>query len=441
MTGLDATRVAAGAASLRFLIRTTHLDNGLTVVTERMPDVRSVTAGFWVATGSRDEDLPIAGASHFLEHLLFKGTDTRAARDIAEAIDAVGGDINAFTTKEYTAFYVRLLSANLDIGLDILSDIMWSPAFRPDDVEAERQVILEEILMRNDEPADLVHEAFCEAMFPGHALGREVLGSEKTIESLSREEIGAFFGHHYRPGNNVMSAAGDLDHDEVVAGLERRFAGEMGGTAPVRKPPTSASKRVQVVPRPTEQAHIVLGLAAIDRDDDDRYAMAIVNHVLGGGMSSRLFQTIREERGLAYSVYSYRSAFEGAGLMAVYAGTAPARAQEVLELLHVELDRMHATGVSEAELTMAKGHLKGTMALSLEDSAARMSRIGRSQLVHGEVESFDEIMAAIDEVSLDDVGRVAEEILGRDRVLAVVGPFDEDAFADSGPGADTRQSA
>src|SRR3954468_11686879 len=243
-------------------MQTTTLDCGLTVVTERMPDVRSVTAGFWVATGSRGEDLTIAGASHFLEHLLFKGTETRTARDIAEAVDAVGGDINAFTTKEFTAFYVRLLSANLDIGLDILSDIMWSPAFRPDEVEAERQVILEEILMRNDEPADLVHESFCEALYPNHALGREVLGCEETIESISRDEISAFFQYHYRPGNIVMSAAGDLDHDEVVAGLERRFAGEVGGGPPGRNPPISPPKRVEVVPRPTEQAHIVVGVKA-----------------------------------------------------------------------------------------------------------------------------------------------------------------------------------
>ena len=213
-----ATRAEVGGAST-LAIQTTALDCGLTVVTEPMPDVRSVTAGFWVATGSRDEDGSLAGASHFLEHLLFKGTETRSAKDIAEAVDAVGGDINAFTTKEYTAFYVRLLSDSLDLGLDILSDIMWSPAFRPTEVEAERQVILEEILMHADEPADLVHEVFSEALFPGHPLGREVLGEESTITAMSREQIASFFGDHYRPANIVMAAAGRVDHDAVVEGI------------------------------------------------------------------------------------------------------------------------------------------------------------------------------------------------------------------------------
>src|SRR5437899_12428977 len=202
-----------------------------------MPDVRSVTAGFWVAIGSRDEAPNFSGASHFLEHLLFKGTETRSAKDIAEAVDAVGGDINAFTTKEYTAFYVRLLSDSLDLGLDILSDIMWSPAFRPTEVEAERQVILEEILMHADEPADLVHEVFTEALYPGDPLGREVLGDEATITAMTRDQIAAFFNDHYRPANIVMAAAGRVDHDAVVDGIERRFAGPDGGGAPSRKTP------------------------------------------------------------------------------------------------------------------------------------------------------------------------------------------------------------
>jgi len=412
-------------------IRTTTLESGVTVITEAMPDVRSVTLGFWVATGSRDEDPAAAGASHFLEHLLFKGTDTRTAQDIAEAVDAVGGDINAFTTKEYTAFYVRVLSNSLDLGLDILSDIMWSPAFRPDEVEAERQVILEEILMHGDEPADLVHEVFSEALFPGHPLGREVLGEEDTITAMSRDEIAAFFRHHYRPGNIVLAAAGRLDHDSIVAGAGARFAGPSGGLRPARQAPEGRAQPLIVVNRPTEQAHVVLGMRSIDRDDTDRYALAAMNHVLGGGMSSRLFQEIRERRGLAYSVYSYRSAYEGAGSLAIYAGTAPGRVHEVLDLIHGEIDHMLAGGIDARELELAKGHLKGTMALSLEDSAARMSRIGRSQLVHGEVDTFDEVIAHIDAVSLDDVARVTASVLGNERVLAVVGPFEERDFAAS----------
>src|SRR3989441_484316 len=230
-------------------IRLTELDSGLRVLTERMPDVRSVTIGFWVAAGSRDEEPRVAGVSHFLEHLLFKGTDTRTAKEIADAVDAVGGEMNAFTTKEYTAFYTRLVDADLDLGLDILSDIMWSPAFRPDEVEAERQVILEEILMHGDEPADLVHDEFTEAMFPNHPLGREVLGDESTISAMSRADIRSFFAHHYRPRNIVMAAAGLLDHEALVAGIERRFAGGEGGSAPARTAPVAPPQPVWVVER------------------------------------------------------------------------------------------------------------------------------------------------------------------------------------------------
>lgn len=410
------------------MIRTTTLDNGMAVVTERMPDVRSVTAGFWVGTGSRDESPELFGASHFLEHLLFKGTPTRSARSISEDIDAVGGDMNAFTTKEYTSFYVRLLAESLDMGLDILSDILWKPAFRPDEVETERQVILEEILMRDDEPGDLVHELFAESLFPGHPLGLEVLGDEASITAMSRDDIQGFFAEHYRPGNVVFAAAGLLDHDAVVEGIAARFAGPSGGERPVRVAPAESPEPRVVSKRKTEQEHLVVGCSAYDRHHGDRYALAALNHVLGGGLSSRLFQTIREERGLAYSVYSYRVAFDDAGALGVYAGTAPGRAAEVLRLLSDELDSLAASGVDERELAVAKGHLKGEMALSLEDSAARMSRIGRSLLVHGEVLDVDELVNRIDAVTLEDVRRVAADILGRPRVIAAVGPVTEKAL-------------
>jgi predicted Zn-dependent peptidase len=396
----------------------------MSVVTERMPDVRSVTAGFWVGTGSRDEPARLFGASHFLEHLLFKGTPDRTARSISEDVDAVGGDMNAFTTKEYTSFYVRLLAESMDLGLDILSDILWNPAFRPDEVETERQVILEEILMREDEPADLVHELFAEALFPGHPLGLEVLGDEASITGMTVDDIRGFFADHYRPANIVFSAAGFLDHDEVVAGVERRFAGPEGGVAPRRTPPAQESEPSVVCTRPGEQAHLVVGTTALDRHDDRRYALAVLNHVLGGGLSSRLFQTIREERGLAYSVYSYRMSFDDAGALAVYAGTAPARAGEVLGLVSEELDRLGQSGVTAREMEVAKGHLKGEMALSLEDSAARMSRIGRSLLVHGEVLQVDELVERIDAVTQAAVADVAADVLGRPRVVAAVGPVD-----------------
>jgi predicted Zn-dependent peptidase len=411
-------------AELQGGIRTSVLDGRMRVVTERMADVRSVSLGFWVGTGSRHEDERIAGVSHFLEHLLFKGTDRRSAQEIAEAIDAVGGEMNAFTTKEYTAFYVRVLDDHLDLALDVLSDIFWSPAFRPDEVEAERQVILEEIAQHEDTPDDLVHEVFAEALFPGHPLGREVLGTTTTIGALSRDDIRGYFTDRYHPANVVVAAAGHLDHDVLVDGVQQRLAGHTGDWAAQVTPPATVPVPVTVVNRPTEQAHLVVGMRSLDRHDDDRFALSLVNHLLGGGMSSRLFQEIREKRGLAYSVYSYRSSYADTGALAIYAGTTPRRAQEVLRIVGDELDRMVADGITEEELEAAKGNVKGSLALSLEDSGGRMNRIGRAALVHGEVLTFDQLIARTEAVTLDDVARVLARGLTGPRALAVVGPFD-----------------
>ena len=411
------------------MIRTSTLDCGVRVVTEHMADALSVTSGFWVGTGSRDETGADAGCSHFLEHLLFKGTATRSARDVAEVVESVGGEINAFTTKEYTAFYVRTLAEDAELGIDVLSDIFWSPAFRADEVEAERQVILEEILMHGDEPADLVHEVCTGALYPEHPLGREVLGEEATVEAMTTDRIREFFAQHYRPANVVAAAAGAVDHEVFCADVERRFAGPDGGARPVREAPSEAPQPLAVVKRKTEQAHLVVAVPGPDRHSPDRYALSVLNHALGGGTSSRLFQEIREERGLAYSVSSYRSAFHDTGLLAVYAGTAPSRAREVLDLVLAEMDHMAGAGVTERELEVAKGHLVGEMLLSLEDSASRMSRIARSVLLHGEVLSIDEVAARVRAVTLDDVADVAGRVLGAPRTLSVVGPFDRKAFA------------
>jgi predicted Zn-dependent peptidase len=411
-------------------IRADTLGNGMQVITEAMPDAHSVTIGFWVDAGSRDETPPEAGASHFLEHLLFKGTEERSAHSIAEDIEAVGGDMNAFTTKEYTAFYTRLIDEDLELGLDILSDIMWAPAFRPDEIDAERQVILEEINMHEDEPSDLVHELLHEALYPAHPLGREVLGERSTITAMTRDQIANYFTTRYKPPSIVVAAAGNLDHDQVVAGIERRFTGR-NGTAPARERPALAPVRPLIVQhRTTEQAHLVVGMRALDRHDEDRFALSILNQILGGGMSSRLFQEIREKRGLVYSVFSYRAAYLESGALAIYAGTAPSRAPEVLALIDVELEKLATTAVSDRELTVAKGHIKGSLALSLEDSAGRMNRIGRSQLIHGHVIGFEETVARTEAVTHDDLRRVADRILGAERVLAVVGPFSEDDFAE-----------
>ncbi|MDQ4097396.1 MAG: insulinase family protein, partial [Actinomycetota bacterium] len=331
--------------------------------------------------------------------------------------------------KEYTAYYLRVLDRSLDLALDILSDIFWSPAFRPAELEAERQVILEEVLMRADEPADLVHDVFAAALFPDHPIGRDVLGTEATVTAVSRSDVARFHEDHYRPGNVVFAAAGQLDHEAIVEGVARRFDGGAGGGPPARRAPVAAPTPLAVTERPTEQVHVVVGMRGLDRDDPDRYALAVLNQVLGGGMSSRLFQTIREERGLVYSVFSYRAGFQDAGALAVYAGTMPSRAEEVLQLIHAELDRLVTDGVTPRELEVAKGHLQGELALSLEDSAARMNRIGRSQLVHGTVHTVDEVASWIGDVTLEDTARVAERILTNPRVLAVVGPVDDRALA------------
>jgi predicted Zn-dependent peptidase len=412
-------------------IRRSRLDSGVRVVTEALPSLRSVAIGFWVGTGSRDESDELWGASHFLEHLLFKGTERRTAVEIAEAIESCGGDMNAFTAHELTTYYVRVPDERLDLALDILSDIVWSPALRGDDVDSERQVILEEIRMRDDAPEDLVHELFGSAIFPHHAIGREVIGSPATIERLGPLEIGAFHAEHYHPSNVVVAAAGNLDHDEVVRLVEQGLT-DAGGARPARDPwpGTPPPDPVAVLERDTEQAHAVVGMRALRSDDPDRYALAVLNQAFGGGMSSRLFQEVRERRGLAYSVYSYRAAFEETGSLAVAAGTAPERLDELLGVIDAELARLvDARGISERELGAAKGHLQGSLALSLESSSARMHRLGRSELTLGEVPELDELVAEVGRVEADDIARVVERVVSSpERSLALVGPVDEAAF-------------
>ncbi len=406
------------------MIRSQELDCGARLVTETMADVRSAAVGVWVGTGSRDEDDELAGASHFLEHLLFKGTPTWKAAEIAEAVDEVGGDMNAYTTKEYTAFYIRLLSQDLPLGLDVLGAIMTDPALAPSDVDAERQVILDEILMHADEPADLAAEQCSEAMFRSHPLGREVLGVRSSVAALGADEIRRFFDHHYRTANMVVAAAGDVDHDWLGQEVERRFASRAGGRPPTRTPPDAPPDPKVVTRRPTEQAHVVVGMRTAGRHDEQRWALAVLNHALGGGMSSRLFQEIRERRGLAYSVWSERCHYHEVGALTVSLGTAPEHVTEVLDLVRAELDRLGERGVSERELAVAKGHMRAETLLSLEDSGARMSRIGSSQLLHGRVIAVDELLDKVESVTVEDVGQVAAKLGSEVRTLSVVGPFD-----------------
>jgi predicted Zn-dependent peptidase len=411
-------------------IRRTRLDSGLRVVTEALPGLRSVAVGFWVAVGSRDEHDDDRGATHFLEHLLFKGTEDRGAQAIANSVESIGGDMNAFTMQEMTAFYVRVPEDELDLAIDTLADVVWSPALRHEDVESERQVILEELRMREDTPDDIVHDVFASAMFPDHPLGREVLGTQESINAMDRDTIARYHRDHYRSSAIVVAAAGNLRHDDVVERVTARArALQPDGRNELQR---SAGKLapanpLAVVTRKSEQVHAVVGTRGIPRDDPDRYTLTVLNQALGGGLSSRLFQEVRERRGLAYSVYSYRVAYFETGAFAVYVGTAPQRAHEAVEVVSAELDRLlHEAGLGGEELEAAKGHLKGSMALSLETSNSRMHRLGSSELILDEVLSLNDLVERIDSVTTDDISRVIDRIFSsHPRTLAVVGPVDE----------------
>jgi predicted Zn-dependent peptidase len=424
-------------------IQRSRLASGLRVVTESLPALRSVTIGAWVGSGARDEAAHEYGASHFLEHLLFKGTDERSAREIAEAVESVGGEMNAFTTHEQTAFYLRVPDTELARAIDILADIVWRPAFRPDDISSERQVILEEIGMRDDTPDDLVHDLFAHALFGDQPLGREVLGSNDSITGMPRDVIADYHHAHYQPSNVVLAAAGNLEHQRVLDLVEASFPEGVDERPPRTVGTVAAPSRVLVDSRETEQTHVVLGMSALAALDDDRYALTIVNQALGGGMSSRLFQEVREQRGLAYSVYSYRAAYDDAGFLAVYAGSAPDRVGETLEVIDTELARLCDEGLRDAEIDAAKGHLTGSLGMSLETSASRMRRIGRSELVEGEIPSLGELIRRIESVTRDDIGRAIDRVVkSQPRALAVVGPHqasDFPAFASVSPvrGTDT----
>ncbi|MEX0990717.1 MAG: pitrilysin family protein [Actinomycetota bacterium] len=414
----------------------TEFDSGLRVISERMPGVRSVALGIWVGTGSRDEQPRILGASHFLEHLLFKGTRTRSAQDIAEAFDVVGGDLNAFTAKENTCFYSRVRDKDLPMAVAFLGDMIQDSVLRPSDFDAERQVILEEIHMRDDTPDDLVHDLMNETLWPDHPLGRAVLGTLESIESTSRDQVRRFYKKHYVPGNLVIALAGNVKHEDAVKLVRANF--DAGKIRRTKTPGSWLTRQARDVPRasgrsvvhrrPTEQAHLCLGANGLARSDPDRFALGIVNNALGGGMSSRLFQEVREKRGLAYSVYSYHQMYAEVGLFAVYAGTTPSKAQEVLALVHEQLEDVAGNGITQAELDKAKGHMKGSMVLSMEETSGRMSRLGKSAIMGGEVLTVSQALKRVDAVTLDDTLRVAERVLDGPLSLAVVGPFDADAF-------------
>ncbi|MBC7230219.1 MAG: insulinase family protein [Actinobacteria bacterium] len=406
-------------------LRITRNENGIRILTERMPSLRSVTTGFWVGVGSRDEPRELSGISHFIEHLLFKGTARRTARRIAEEFDAMGGELNAFSAKEYTCFYSKVLDEKLDHAFEVMTDMLLRSLMRPQDVDAERRVILEEIAMHEDSPDDIIHDLFVSALWESHPLGQSVLGSQNVIRTLGSEEITEYYRAHYLPCNIVVAAAGNVEHERVVELVDRLVDCEGGDGCPSRHPFVPEIRPHTVVyDRPTEQAHIVIGTQGLPRQHPSRFALAVLDNILGGGMSSRLFQKIREERALVYSIFSYHSMYVETGLVAVYAGTSPENVSAVLELIKEEIAHLTEKGVSEEELNRSKDHIKGNLVLSLEDSGSRMTRIGKAEVCGGEILGLDDLLARIDAVTGDDVLRLARELFGsRKMVATVIGPL------------------
>jgi len=403
----------------------TTLPSGVRVVTETMSSVRSVSLGLWLAVGSRDEHADEAGCSHFLEHTLFKGTATRSARDIAESLDSVGGELNAFTSKELTCFHARVLDTDLPLAFEVLADMVVAARNRPEDVEAERQVVLSELDALHDAPDELVHTEFCQLVLGDHPLAAETLGTLESISGLDRDTIHGYYLDRYRPETLVVAAAGNVGHDRIVA-LADALLGDLGrpGRSRAERRPVEGYRTgaVTIRHRPSEQAHLVLGGAGLDHRDEDRFALKVLDTVLGGGMSSRLFQEIRETRGLAYATFSYAASYTDAGLLGAYVGTAPGKVDEVLDVLTYELDRL-AEDVSEAEVARAKGALSGGTVLGLEDTGSRMSRLGRQVVTGLEPIGVDEALARIAAVDVAAVQAVAGRVLAGPRDLALVGPF------------------
>ncbi|RAJ32277.1 putative Zn-dependent peptidase [Kitasatospora sp. SolWspMP-SS2h] len=413
-------------------VRRTVLPGGLRVVTETLPTVRSATFGIWVGVGSRDETPVLNGATHYLEHLLFKGTARRDALEISAALDAVGGEMNAFTAKENTCYYARVLDTDLPLAIDVVCDMLTGSLIRPEDVESERGVILEEMAMAEDDPGDVVHDLFAKVIFGESPLGRPILGTQDTVTGLTRDQIAGFYRRRYKPENLVVAAAGHLDHAEVVKLVERAFAPVLakskGHPAEVRRgiKAVRTAGRAAVLNRPTEQAHLVLGVPGVPRHDERRWAIGVLNAALGGGMSSRLFQEVREKRGLAYSVYSYSSSYADTGLFGIYAGCQPKRVEEVLRICRAELARVVDEGITEEELRRAVGQISGSTVLGMEDTGSLMNRIGKAELSYGHHLSVDEMLAKIAAVTLDDVHAAARDVLGAHRPsLALIGPIND----------------
>ena len=403
--------------------RITRLSNGLTIATDHVPGARSVAIGVWVAVGARDEPAELAGVCHFLEHLLFKGTATRTASEISRTVDRVGGDINAFTSKEYTSYYCRMPKRHVGTGIDLLGDVLTRSLMDDQDIESERQVILEELAMDDDSPDDVAMRAFAGEIFDGHALGRDTAGDRKTVSAIAPDDIRQFHAQHYRAASTIVSIAGDIGHDEVVAAAEQALVDLPDGDGRVPRAQPDGIGPGRRIHDDTEQVHLIVGGRAVARDDPDREALDVVNHVLGGGLSSRLFDEIRERRGLAYSVYSATSNYADTGMWSVYAGTLPEHVDTVRALIREELDRLVTDGITPEELAIAVGYLVGAYEMGLEDTGARMSRLGGMLVTRGEVIAVDEQLRRWERVGPADIRRLLDRVFAAAEPITVsVGP-------------------
>jgi predicted Zn-dependent peptidase len=403
-------------------IKQTVLDNGLTIISERMDHVRSASVGIWVRSGSRHEAAPLNGISHFIEHTLFKGTRNRTSRDIAVESDAIGGHVDAFTSREVASYYVKVLDEHLPRAFDLLADLVTAPLFANDELDRERNVVTEEIKMVGDTPDDLVHEVFVANFWPDHPLGRSILGTVDTLATFNHERVADYFSGMYVPRNLVVAGAGNLEHERFVDMVAGYLGGMENRSPDLTASTPSHSKRHIVLDKDLEQAHLVLGTGCPSMTSSDRYPVHVLNVILGGGMSSRLFQTIREEHGLAYAVYSGVNAYTDAGYLSVYAATSPDQVTDVVRLSIEEFKKVRSEPVTDAELQRAKDQLKVSIMLSLESTSARMSNLARQEIFFGRQFTLDEILDRINKVTTSDVQRVAGDIFSsNDLAITAVG--------------------
>jgi predicted Zn-dependent peptidase len=405
------------------MLKKYSLKNGVRVVCEKLQYVRSVSVGIWVRTGSRDEDVRINGISHFIEHMLFKGTSTRSAAQIAEAIDNIGGQLNAFTGKECTCFYAKTLDEHIGIALDVLSDMFFNSVFANKDISLEKRVIIEEIVMYEDSPEDLVHDVLSETVWGGSSVGYPILGTKKSLRNVNRQRILEYMRERYTPANTVISVAGNYDDRMLEELLERYFGAWDPGVIRDEAQDNAVFKAdVRIREKDTEQVHICIGFEGVKNGDDNLYPLLAVNNILGGGMSSRLFQRIREKKGLVYSIYSYPTTYKDTGLFTVYAGMKPDNLNEVMQLIYDEIRIMKKKGISLSDLEKTKEQMKGNYILGLESTSSRMNSIGKSELLLGYINTPEEILEKIEAVTMESVETMIVRIFDLDRKgISIVG--------------------